>query len=55
MIVKVTYGSEEQSYFLDDSIDVRHMLIDYVDDFGMLLGYSRKRNSIYKKLEYDIT
>ena len=33
MIVKVTYGSEEQSYFLDDSIDVRHMLIDYVDDY----------------------
>lgn len=30
-------------------------VIDYVDDFGMLLGYSRKRNSIYKKLEYEIT
>ena len=29
-------------------------VIDYVDDFGMLLGYSRKRNSIYKKLEYEI-
>lgn len=31
-------------------------VIDYVDsNFGMLLGYSRKRNSIYKKLEYEIT
>lgn len=30
-------------------------VIDYVDSkFGMLAGYSKKRNSIYKKLEYEI-
>lgn len=30
-------------------------VIDYVDSkFGMLAGFSRKRNSIYKKLEYEI-
>lgn len=30
-------------------------VIDYVDSkFGMLAGFSKKRNSIYKKLEYEI-
>ena len=29
-------------------------VIDYVDDFGLLLGYSKKRNNYYKKLEYEI-
>lgn len=29
-------------------------VIDYVDDFGMLRGFSKKRNSVYKKLEYEI-
>lgn len=29
-------------------------VIDYVDDFGMLKGFSKKRNSVYKKLEYEI-
>lgn len=29
-------------------------VIDYVDDFGMLKGFSKKRNSIYKKLNYEI-
>lgn len=29
-------------------------VIDYVDDFGMLKGFSKKRNSVYKKLEYKI-
>lgn len=29
-------------------------VIDYVDDFGMLRGFSKKRNSIYKKLEYEV-
>lgn len=29
-------------------------VIDYVDDFGLLLGYSKKRNNIYKKLEYEV-
>ena len=29
-------------------------VIDYTDDFGLLLGYSKKRNSIYKRLEYEI-
>ena len=28
--------------------------IDYTDDFGMLRGFSKKRNSVYKKLEYEI-
>lgn len=30
------------------------IVIDYVDDFGMLKGFSKKRNSVYKKLEYEI-
>lgn len=30
------------------------VVIDYVDDFGMLRGFSKKRNSVYKKLEYEI-
>lgn len=30
------------------------IVIDYVDDFGMLRGFSKKRNSVYKKLEYEI-
>lgn len=46
MIVKVTYGSEEQSYFLDDSIDVRHMLIDCVDDY-IASGYD-EYDDLYK-------
>lgn len=29
-------------------------VIDYTDDFGLLLGYSKKRNSVYKKLEYEV-
>jgi superfamily II DNA or RNA helicase len=29
-------------------------VIDYVDDFGLLLGYSKKRNGYYKKLEYEV-
>lgn len=29
-------------------------VIDYVDDFGMLRGFSKKRNSVYKKLEYEV-
>lgn len=30
-------------------------VIDYVDiNFGLLAGYSRKRNNLYKKLEYEI-
>lgn len=30
-------------------------VIDYVDSkFGMLAGFSKKRNSVYKKLEYEI-
>jgi len=30
-------------------------VIDYVDsNFGMLAGFSKKRNSVYKKLEYEI-
>jgi superfamily II DNA or RNA helicase len=29
-------------------------VIDYVDDFGLLLGYSKKRNNYYKKLEYEV-
>ena len=30
-------------------------VVDYTDnDFGMLAGFSRKRNSVYKKLEYKI-
>lgn len=29
-------------------------VIDYVDDFGMLKGFSKKRNSVYKKLEYEV-
>lgn len=46
MIVKVTYGNKEQSYFLDDSIDVRHMLIDYVDDY-ITSGYD-EYSDLYK-------
>jgi superfamily II DNA or RNA helicase len=31
------------------------VVIDYVDsNFGMLAGFSKKRNSVYKKLEYEI-
>lgn len=30
------------------------IVLDFVDDFGLLLGYSRKRNNIYKKLDYTI-
>lgn len=30
------------------------VVIDYVDDFGLLIGFSKKRNSVYKKLEYEI-
>lgn len=31
------------------------IVIDYVDsNFGMLAGFSKKRNSVYKKLEYEI-
>lgn len=29
-------------------------IIDYVDDFGMLYGYSRKRNTVYKKMGYKL-
>lgn len=29
-------------------------VIDYVDDFGLLYGYSKKRNTTYKKLGYKI-
>lgn len=29
-------------------------VIDYVDDFGLLYGYSKKRNAAYKKLDYKI-
>lgn len=30
-------------------------VIDYTDNsFGMLAGFSRKRNSVYKKLEYEV-
>ena len=31
------------------------VVVDYVDsNFGMLAGFSKKRNSVYKKLEYEI-
>lgn len=31
------------------------VVIDYVDsNFGMLAGFSKKRNSVYKKLQYEI-
>lgn len=30
------------------------VVIDYVDDFGLLYGYSKKRNTTYKKLGYKI-
>ena len=31
------------------------VVIDYVDsNFGMLAGFSKKRNSVYKKIEYEI-
>jgi superfamily II DNA or RNA helicase len=31
------------------------VVIDYVDsNFGMLAGFSKKRNSVYKKLEYEV-
>lgn len=30
------------------------VVIDYVDDFGLLIGFSKKRNSVYKRLEYEI-
>ena len=28
--------------------------IDYTDDFGMLRGFSKKRDVVYKRLEYEI-
>lgn len=28
--------------------------IDYTDDFGMLRGFSKKRDAVYKRLEYEI-
>lgn len=30
------------------------VVIDYVDNFGMLLGYSKKRDRFYKKLGYSL-
>lgn len=30
------------------------VVIDYVDDFGLLYGYSKKRNTTYKNLGYEI-
>ena len=32
----------------------RGVVIDFVDDFGMLKGWSKKRNRYYKKLGYEI-
>lgn len=29
-------------------------VIDYIDDFGLLIGFSKKRNAVYKRLEYEI-
>lgn len=30
----------------------RGVVVDYVDDFGLLYGYAKKRNAVYKKLGY---
>lgn len=29
-------------------------VIDFVDDFGMLKGWQKKRKNIYRKLDYNI-